>query len=113
MPSIPELNRPVRMIVAGDSTGEAYGNGVVSWAAASPGVAQAELSVERGCGFVRDGDYRLDGEWVRWFPMGRIRSIKNWKEGKAEGLAVQFNAQKLKTHLSSWKDGRNHGPARA
>ena len=63
IPPIPELSRPVRMIVAGDSTGEAYGNGVVSWAAASPGVAQAELNVERGCGFVRDGDYLLDGEW--------------------------------------------------
>jgi hypothetical protein len=51
------------MIVAGDSTGEAYGNGVVRWAASSPDVAQAELNVERGCGFLRDGDYLLDGEW--------------------------------------------------
>ena len=64
IPAIPELSRPVRMIVAGDSTGEAYGNGVVSWAAASPDVAQAELNVERGCGFLRDGDYLLDGEWT-------------------------------------------------
>ena len=63
IPPIPALSRPVRMIVAGDSTGEAYGNGVVSWAAASPDIAQAELNVERGCGFVRDGEYLLDGEW--------------------------------------------------
>ncbi|MDG1266352.1 MAG: acyltransferase family protein, partial [Ilumatobacter sp.] len=63
IPPIPELSRPVRMIVAGDSTGEAYGNGVVSWAAASPDTAQAELNVERGCGFVRDGEYLLEGEW--------------------------------------------------
>jgi peptidoglycan/LPS O-acetylase OafA/YrhL/lysophospholipase L1-like esterase len=63
VPPLPELSRPVRMIVAGDSTGEAYGNGVVSWAATSPDIAQAELNVERGCGFVRDGEYLLDDEW--------------------------------------------------
>lgn len=63
IPSIPELSRPVRMIVAGDSTAEAYGNGVVAWAAASPELAQAELNVQRGCGFVRGGQYRVDDEW--------------------------------------------------
>lgn len=52
------------MIVAGDSTGEAYGNGVVAWAAESPGIAQAELNVERGCGFLRGGEYLLEDEWV-------------------------------------------------
>jgi hypothetical protein len=63
IPPIPELSRPVRVIVAGDSTGEAYGSGVVSWAAASPGLAQAELNARRGCGFLRGGDYLLEGEW--------------------------------------------------
>ena len=77
MPPVPELARPVRMIVAGDSTGEAYGSGVVAWAAASPDVAQAELNVERGCGFLRGGDYRLDDDWFevrgdcdRWLETG-------------------------------------------
>ncbi len=64
VPPIPVLARPVRMIVAGDSTAEAYGNGVVAWAAASPDVAQAELNVRRGCGFLRDGQYRLEVEWL-------------------------------------------------
>ena len=63
VPPIPELTRPVRMIVAGDSTAEAYGNGVVAWAAASPTIAQAELNSERGCGFLRGGDYLLDDQW--------------------------------------------------
>lgn len=62
---IPELSRPVRMIVAGDSTAEAYGNGVVAWAAASPELAQAELNVRRGCGFLRRGDYRIEDEWFQ------------------------------------------------
>jgi peptidoglycan/LPS O-acetylase OafA/YrhL len=77
VPPVPELARPVRMIVAGDSTAEAYGTGVVAWAAASPEVAQAELNVERGCGFLRGGDYRLDGDWfevrnacTRWLENG-------------------------------------------
>ncbi len=64
IPPIPELARPVRMIVAGDSTAEAYGNGVVAWAAASPGLAQAELNVRRGCGFLRGGQYRLEVDWL-------------------------------------------------
>lgn len=63
VPPIPELSRPVRVIVAGDSTGEAYGSGVVSWAAAAPELAQAELNVQRGCGFLRGGDYLLEGDW--------------------------------------------------
>ena len=82
VPPIPELARPVRMIVAGDSTAEAYGNGVVAWAAASPEVAQAELNVERGCGFLRGGDYLLDGEWfevrdacTRWLESGLVERV--------------------------------------
>lgn len=63
LPPVPELSRPVRVIVAGDSTAEAIGAGVVNWAAFSPGVAQAELNIQKGCGFVRGGAYRLDDEW--------------------------------------------------
>lgn len=63
VPPIPELSRPVRVIVAGDSTAEALGAGIVNWAAFSPNVAQAELNIQKGCGFVRDGAYRLGDEW--------------------------------------------------
>lgn len=65
VPPIPELGRPVRVIVAGDSTAEALGAGVVSWAAFSPDIAQAELNIQKGCGFVRGGAYRLGGEWFQ------------------------------------------------
>ena len=36
LPPIPELSRPVRIIVAGDSTAVATGGGLVAWAAANP-----------------------------------------------------------------------------
>ncbi|MFK7919951.1 MAG: acyltransferase family protein [Ilumatobacter sp.] len=82
IPPIPELSRPVRMIVAGDSTAEAYGNGVVAWAAASPAVAQAELNVQRGCGFLRGGAYRLDDDWfdvrddcTNWLESGLVERV--------------------------------------
>lgn len=64
IPPIPELGRPVRIVVAGDSTAEATGFGVVGWAASNSGLAQAEIVTERGCGFLRGGDY-LVGDWER------------------------------------------------
>ncbi|BAN03293.1 acyltransferase family protein [Ilumatobacter coccineus] len=63
LPPIPELSRPVRVIVAGDSTAEAIGAGIVNWAAFAPDVAQAELNIQKGCGFIRGGSYRVEDEW--------------------------------------------------
>ena len=63
LPPIPELSRPVRIIVAGDSTAVATGGGLVAWAAANPDLAQVEIVAELGCGFVRGGEVKLD-DWV-------------------------------------------------
>ena len=85
------------MIVAGDSTGEAYGNGVVSWAASSPDIAQAELNVERGCGFVRDGDYLLDGEWFE------VRDdCSDWLERDLPGRVAETGADVVLMVTTSW-----------
>ena len=62
-PALPELSRPVRIIVAGDSTGAAFGAGIVSWAAASPNLGQAELFAAAGCGFLRDGEFLAGDTW--------------------------------------------------
>ena len=62
--SIPELSRPVRIIVAGDSTAVAFGTGLVNWAAASQDLAQVEVFAAAGCGFVRGGEYHA-GEWTK------------------------------------------------
>jgi peptidoglycan/LPS O-acetylase OafA/YrhL len=97
IPPIPELSRPVRIIVAGDSTAEAYGNGVVSWAAASSDVAQAELNVERGCGFVRDGDYLVDGEWF-----GVRADCSDWLERELPDRVAETGADVVLMVTTSW-----------
>ena len=63
LPPLPQLSRPVRIIVAGDSTADATGSGVLSWAAANPEIAQAELVTAPGCGFLTGGE-RLIGDEV-------------------------------------------------
>ena len=45
----------MRIVVAGDSTAEATGNGLIAWAAANPQLAQVSLAVKAGCGFVPGG----------------------------------------------------------
>lgn len=56
---LPPLSRPVRIVVAGDSTANALGSGVVAWAAAHPELAQAEIVPAPGCGFVVGGEQLL------------------------------------------------------
>ncbi len=59
-----ELARPVRIVVTGDSTGEALGTGVVLWAGANPMLAQAEVHAALGCGFVMGGERSWGDEIV-------------------------------------------------
>ncbi len=61
---LPELARPVRIVVTGDSTGEALGTGVVLWAGANPKLAQAEVHAALGCGFVMGGERSWGDEIV-------------------------------------------------
>ncbi|MEZ5296168.1 MAG: acyltransferase family protein [Ilumatobacteraceae bacterium] len=63
VPPIPELPRPVRALMVGDSTAEAIGSGLVGWAAAHPDLAQVETDVERGCGFVVTGERQVGDGW--------------------------------------------------
>ena len=55
MLAVPALNRPVRIIVLGDSTAEAAGTGLVEWAALNPTVAEVTVMAAPGCGFIRAG----------------------------------------------------------
>ena len=61
VPVIPALNRPVRIIVLGDSTAQATGGGLVQWAALHPELAKVSLFAAPGCGFVRGGVVPTDG----------------------------------------------------
>ena len=52
---IPVLNRPVRILVVGDSTAEATSNGLIAWASANPSLARVSVAASPGCGFLRGG----------------------------------------------------------
>ncbi|MGN6693340.1 MAG: SGNH/GDSL hydrolase family protein, partial [Aquihabitans sp.] len=58
----PATNRPVRILVLGDSTAKATGGGLARWAAAHPDRAQVTIAGQAGCGFVQGG--------TRVFPQG-------------------------------------------
>jgi peptidoglycan/LPS O-acetylase OafA/YrhL len=60
---LPTLSRPMRVLVAGDSTAEATGFGLAQWASENPDLAQVSLLAEKGCGFVRGGQ-QLVNDWV-------------------------------------------------
>ncbi len=51
----PTPNRPVRIMVVGDSTAFYVGQGMASWAVANPFLAQVNLLWCQGCGFILDG----------------------------------------------------------
>ena len=60
-PVVPVLNRPVRIIVIGDSTAQATGAGLVTWAALNPAIARVTVLAAPGCGFIRGGVVPTDG----------------------------------------------------
>ena len=62
VPVMPVLNRPVRIIVVGDSTAQATGSGLVNWAALNPDVARVTVLAVPGCGFIRGGVVPTDGD---------------------------------------------------
>jgi lysophospholipase L1-like esterase len=52
--------RPVRILVVGDSTAWSIGDGLAAWASANPELASVTLTVSPGCGFVLDGRVPAD-----------------------------------------------------
>ena len=81
---LPELSRPVRIVVVGDSTADAFGAGVVTWAAQNPELAQAQVVVRLGCGALMGGE-RLEGtefrvepaceRWIERFVYPEVRRL--------------------------------------
>jgi peptidoglycan/LPS O-acetylase OafA/YrhL len=61
-PPLPPLGRPVRIVVAGDSTARAAATGLLEWAVEYPDMAQVEVVGAPGCGFLRGGE-RREGGW--------------------------------------------------
>ena len=59
-PALPPLSRPVRVLIAGDSTAWAAGDGLIAWAEANPTLAQVSMAVDAGCGFIRAGSVPVE-----------------------------------------------------
>jgi lysophospholipase L1-like esterase len=56
VPALPEtLSRPARVLVVGDSTASALGEGLVQFASERPELAQVSIRWSPACGFVRTG----------------------------------------------------------
>ncbi len=61
------LSRPMRVVVAGDSTAEATGMGLAQWAVEHPELAQVTMLTAPGCGFLRGGTLDVGG-WTEYEP---------------------------------------------
>jgi len=61
--SSPAPARAVRMLVVGDSTAQAVGNGLAAWAQLRPDLAEVEVMAYPGCGLLTGGERRFAGAW--------------------------------------------------
>ena len=103
-PPLPaSLPRPVRIVVAGDSTAEATGLGVLNWAAAEPGVAAVEVFDGPGCGFVRGGVYLDTG--LEWQP-----GCGRWAHEALPQMAADKQADVVALITTSWDVGDRRWP---
>jgi lysophospholipase L1-like esterase len=94
--SLPELARPLRIVVTGDSTGDALGTGVVLWAASNPELAQAEVHAALGCGFVMGGERRWGDDIVS------TASCDGWVEDQLHPAIERTRPDVLAVMTSTW-----------
>ena len=95
-PPLPALTRPVRIIVAGDSTANATGAGLVQWAASNPELAQVEVVAMPGCGFMRGGERRV-GEWE---PIGQ--PCIDWLDRQLPDRVAALQPDAVALMTTSW-----------
>jgi peptidoglycan/LPS O-acetylase OafA/YrhL len=96
-PPIPVLERPVRIVIAGDSTAEATGVGVVGWAAENPARAQVELFAVPGCGFMTGGAYVFGGEELEV-----SAGCTEYVDSNIPGKVVETQADVVMLLTTSW-----------
>lgn len=109
--ALPELARPVRIVVTGDSTGDAVGTGVVQWAAANPALAQVEVEAAFGCGFLMGGDRLVGDEFVptetcNGWPQAQLLPVV--ERTAPDVVAVMTTAWDILDRR--WEDGVVFGP---
>jgi peptidoglycan/LPS O-acetylase OafA/YrhL len=94
--ALPTLTRPVRIVVAGDSTAEATGFGLAKWALERPDLAQVSIRAEKGCGFVRGGE-QLVQEWVAIDPR-----CDRWLDSDLVGEVTALQTDVVMLMTTSW-----------
>lgn len=93
---LPELARPVRIVVTGDSTADALGTGIVGWAADHPDLAQVEVQAALGCGFVMGGERLLGDEIVS------TASCDGWPEAQLFPVVERARPDVVAVMMSAW-----------
>jgi peptidoglycan/LPS O-acetylase OafA/YrhL len=76
-----ELSRPARVLIVGDSTAFATGDGMIEWAAAHPDVLQVTVTAAVGCGLnvtgvVPDDEYKVVCDRMRGGLPGSVQSLR-------------------------------------
>jgi peptidoglycan/LPS O-acetylase OafA/YrhL len=93
---LPELARPIRIVVTGDSTADALGTGIVGWAAEHPDLAQVAVQAALGCGFVMGGDRLLGDEIVS------TASCDGWTEAQLFPVVERTRPDVVAVMTSAW-----------
>jgi peptidoglycan/LPS O-acetylase OafA/YrhL len=93
---LPELARPVRIVVTGDSTADALGTGIVGWAAEHPDLAQVAVQAAQGCGFVMGGDHLFGDEIVS------TASCDGWPEAQLFPVVERSRPDVVAVMVSAW-----------
>jgi peptidoglycan/LPS O-acetylase OafA/YrhL len=93
---LPALARPVRILVAGDSTAEATAAGLVQWASEQPALAQVSVSTEPGCGFVRGGERMV----LEWEPVPR--RCGQWLDTTLPSTVAELRPDVVMLMTTSW-----------
>jgi len=93
---LPQLSRPMRVVVAGDSTAEATGFGLAAWAVAHPDLAQVSIDAAEGCGFLRDGEYDAGG-WTTY-----TSRCESWLDDDLPASIASLQPDVVMLMTSSW-----------
>lgn len=51
----------------------------------------------------------LHGYWNRWYEDGCLMYETNWKNGRRDGLQINWNFNRSRRHLAMWKQNHYHG----
>ena len=76
-----ELSRPARVMIIGDSTAHATGEGMIQWSAENPGVMRVTAAAAVGCGLnatglIPDDGYREICDGIRNGLVGHVETLR-------------------------------------